>query len=256
MSEEGKPPKATEGLGKEEPSSISVSASASSTSASTVASAVALATSASLQQVSIPKRPELEPEFLRLLSIRRRLRKNAPDFVRQESWRYARLKENWRRPRGKTSRVRLEEGGWPRRVKVGYGKPKLVRGLHPSGFQEVLVSRPKDLEGIDPHKQAIRISHTVGLRKRLKILEMAQGLGIRVLNPGPTSAPIVPPSEAEVKEGTKEKGKKPEVEKERAMGKGEGSKDNKKGSQRDEAYQEEAKEALEPSPSIEGRGNP
>jgi|GEM_PF-778850 large subunit ribosomal protein L32e len=160
-----------------------------------------------LQEASIPRHPDLEPEVLRLLSIRRRLREEKPTFVRQESWRYRRLKENWRRPRGKTSRVRLEEGGWPPRVKVGYGKPRLVRGLHPSGFQEILVSSPKDLEGLDPKRQAIRIAHTVGLRKRLKILEMAQKLGLRVFNPGPSPTPVAQPSEAGVKEEEKE-GKK------------------------------------------------
>ena len=107
-----------------------------------------------------------------------------PHFVREESWRYARVKESWRSPRGKTSRVRRSKKGWPPVVKIGYSRPQATRGGHPSGLVEVMVWRPDDLAHIDPKTQAARIAHTVGERKRVMILDQAKKATIIVLNPG------------------------------------------------------------------------
>ena len=67
-------------------------------------------------------------------------------------------------------------------ARVGYGKIASVRTLHPSGFREVLVHRPEDLDGIDTTVQAARVGGTVGGRKRALIHERADELGSRVLN--------------------------------------------------------------------------
>jgi large subunit ribosomal protein L32e len=107
-----------------------------------------------------------------------------PRFVREESWRYKRVKESWRSPRGKTSRVRRSKKGWPPVVKIGYARPRATRGIHPSGFREVLVWRPQDLENLDSKTQVARIAHTVGENKRIQILEQAKKMNIRILNPG------------------------------------------------------------------------
>ncbi len=68
-------------------------------------------------------------------------------------------------------------------MQVGYGSPKAVRGLHPSGFEEVMVRNPDDLQPIDPSYQAARIARTVGVRKRLMIEEVAKSREIKILNP-------------------------------------------------------------------------
>ena len=120
----------------------------------------------------------------RLLRLRRRIASKRPRFRRQESWRYVRIKENWRRPRGIDSKMRLKKKGWPPSPSVGYRGPKAVRGLHPSGYEEVLVYNVGDLAAIDPETQAIRIAGAVGARKRAQILEEAERRGIKVLNPG------------------------------------------------------------------------
>ncbi len=106
-----------------------------------------------------------------------------PRFVREESWRYKRVKEAWRAPRGKTSRVRRSKKGWPAVVKIGYSKPKATRGLHPSGLREVIVWRVEDLEGLDPKLHVGRIAHTVGERKRVQIVDEAKKANVRILNP-------------------------------------------------------------------------
>ncbi|HID04861.1 MAG TPA: 50S ribosomal protein L32e [Candidatus Caldiarchaeum subterraneum] len=116
-------------------------------------------------------------------------RRKKPEFRRQESWRYVRLKPNWRRPRGKDSKMRLQVRGAPPLVKIGYGSPRKYRGLHPSGYREVLVHRPEDLEGINPDTEAARIAGGVGRLKRMKIMEAALERGIKVLNPLPGFQP-------------------------------------------------------------------
>jgi len=120
----------------------------------------------------------------RLLNLRTRLKKRKPDFVRQESWRYKRVKSSWRRPKGKDSKMRLEIGGWPKSVKIGYRSPRKIRGFHPSGLKELIVHRPEELDSVNPAEFAVRIAHGVGSRKRIKILDKAEELDIKVLNPG------------------------------------------------------------------------
>lgn len=116
------------------------------------------------------------------LAIRERVKKSKPKFVRQESWRYVRLKENWRRPRGLDNKMRRKIKGWPPTANVGYRGPKAARGLHPSGYEEVLVYNVKDLKGIDPKTQAARIAHAVGKRKRTNIIVEAKKRKITILN--------------------------------------------------------------------------
>ena len=116
------------------------------------------------------------------LKLRERAKRKKPEFARPESWRYMRLKENWRRPRGLDNKVRKSFSGWPPLVKAGYRGPKVARGLHPSGYREVLVSNAEDFREIDPKTQAIRIAHTVGKRKRAKIITEARKRKLTILN--------------------------------------------------------------------------
>ncbi|HEW93679.1 MAG TPA: 50S ribosomal protein L32e [Thermoprotei archaeon] len=128
------------------------------------------------------RKPELSELETKMLELRKVMKKREPDFIRQESWRYVRVKESWRRPRGIDSKMRLKKKGRPPIPNIGYRVPKIVRGRHPSGFIEVLVHNVKELEDIDPKRYAIRIASTVGRRKRIEIIKMADKLGIKVLN--------------------------------------------------------------------------
>ncbi len=131
------------------------------------------------------KKPVLTEDEVRLFKLKYGvIRKKLPRFIRQESWRYVRIKENWRRPRGKDSKMRLKKKGYPLSPRIGYRTPKLIRGRHPSGFEEILVYNVKDIEAkvSDPSRQAIRIAGAVGRRKRMEIIKYADEHGIRVLN--------------------------------------------------------------------------
>jgi large subunit ribosomal protein L32e len=91
--------------------------------------------------------------------------------------------------------MREKLAGRPSSVSIGYSSPRAVRGLHPSGLEEVLIYRPEDLAEVNPERQAVRIAHTVGARKRAEILEKAKELKITVLNPQGVKA--IEPKESE-----------------------------------------------------------
>ncbi len=133
------------------------------------------------EEERIPKPRKTSREMSRKLTLREALKSEKPDFARQESWRYKRVKPSWRRPKGLDSKMRLKKGGWPKSVGVGYRSPRAVRGFHPSGFEEVIVHNVEDLKGVKP-SQAVRIGHTVGGKKRAEIIKMAEGLRIHILN--------------------------------------------------------------------------
>jgi len=110
-------------------------------------------------------------------------KKRKIEFTRPWSFRLKRLKDSWRKPKGLDDKHRLQVSGYKPIVKIGYRNPKVIRGLHPSGYIEKIVHNPEDLEGLDPKKVAIRISHTVSRKKRIEIVKKAMEMGIKILNP-------------------------------------------------------------------------
>ena len=117
------------------------------------------------------------------LRERQRVKNKKPSFRTQESWRYKRVKSNWRKARGIDNKMRRKVKGWPRSPSIGYRGPKDARYLHPSGLVEVLVYNADDVEGIDPKTHALRIAHAVGAKKRIEISARAEEKGLRILNP-------------------------------------------------------------------------
>jgi large subunit ribosomal protein L32e len=117
------------------------------------------------------------------LELRARLKSKKPRFKRQESWRYKRVSEIWRKPNGIDSKMRIRKKGWPKLVEVGYRGPKKARNIHPSGYEDILVRNVDDLAQVNSETQAIRIAHTVGMKKRAEILSRASERHIHVLNP-------------------------------------------------------------------------
>ena len=94
-----------------------------------------------------------------------------------------RLEGGWRRPKTRTNKVRRKLKGKKPMPSQGYGTPKSLKHKHPSGLTEVIVSNPKELENIKKDEQCVRISGSVGSKKRMEIIKRASELGIKVLNP-------------------------------------------------------------------------
>ncbi len=132
----------------------------------------------------------------RALALREHHKAKKPHFRREESWRYKRVSQIWRKPDGVDSKMRKHKKGWPKSVEVGYRGPKMARGLHPSGYIEVKVRTIDDLSEVDPETQAIRIAHTVGMKKRAEISIKAGEKGIHILNPLPEIKPEAAEEEA------------------------------------------------------------
>ncbi len=129
------------------------------------------------------QKPVLDEETKANLATRAAQMKKQPKFRRQEWFRYYRLsRTGWRKPKGLQSKQRLNMKYRTPMARVGYGKISSVRGLHSSGFEDILVNNPNDLDGLDPERQAVRVSASVGNRKRAKIHDRADDLGLRVLN--------------------------------------------------------------------------
>ena len=128
-------------------------------------------------------KPVLDEETQEALALRAAQKKKTPSFRRTEWFRYKRLsRSGWRAPHGMDSKQRRNDKDRGSLVRVGHGKVAAARGLHPSGFQEIMVHNPNDLESIDPETQAARVGRTVGGRKRENIHARADELGIRILN--------------------------------------------------------------------------
>ncbi|MGP8321076.1 MAG: 50S ribosomal protein L32e [Methanosarcinaceae archaeon] len=125
----------------------------------------------------------MDEESRRLFKVRKVQKAKKPDFKRADSHKKKRLDSNWRRPRGLQGKQRKHIKAKGALAQVGYGSPVAVKGLHPSGYADILVNNLNDIGDIDASIEAIRIARTVGARKKAIIEEKAAELGLKVLNP-------------------------------------------------------------------------
>lgn len=129
------------------------------------------------------QKPVLSEELKAALALRAAQKKATPSFRRTEWFRYKRLsRSGWRKPHGMDNKQRRNFKYRGSLVRIGHGKVNAASGLHPSGFEEVMVHNTRDLDQIDAETQAARVGSTVGGRKRESIHARADELGIRVLN--------------------------------------------------------------------------
>ncbi|MFA5346805.1 MAG: 50S ribosomal protein L32e [Methanoregula sp.] len=156
-------------------------------------------------------------EIKRLIQVR--VDKGAV-FKRDGYGKKRQLSDSWRKPRGQHNKQREQKKAKGALPKPGFGSPIAVRGMHPSGFFEVLICSVKELEGIDPKTHAVRIGATVGDRTRVSLQEKALGAGFKVLNARAVKTEAKQEKIREpVKEAKKDAGKKKKEEKKPAKSK-------------------------------------
>ncbi len=116
------------------------------------------------------------------LELRKLKKSKKPVFLKQDAHKKAKLKNNWRQPKGRQSKMRLKKKGYRKQPSVGYSSPRLVRGLNPQGLREVHVFNLEDLSKVQPG-DGIVIGSTVGVRKKLEILKKVKELkDLNVIN--------------------------------------------------------------------------
>jgi large subunit ribosomal protein L32e len=116
------------------------------------------------------------------LELRKKIKSKKPTFVVKESKFSARVKSRWRFPRGKHSKTRQMHRGRANLVSTGYGSPNLVKGLHSSGLEMVLIGNEKSLLLLNPKTQGAIISSTVSMKNKLKLLKSAEENKIEIVN--------------------------------------------------------------------------
>ncbi len=116
---------------------------------------------------------------LRLIRSKRRVR-----FLRHQWWKFRKFLNDlkWRRPKGIDNPMRLRCKGLPQRPSPGFGAPKEIRGLHPSGLKPVVIHNVKELEKLNPTEAIVYVGRTVGRRKKAEIVSKARELGVVVAN--------------------------------------------------------------------------
>ncbi len=119
----------------------------------------------------------------KLLDVRKVIKSKKPSFTRQDSYRYLKLGTAWRGRKGRHNKFRMHRRGHTNPT-PSYGSPVKVRGFHACGKKEVMICKVSDLETINKVDEVARIAATVGLKKRIDIVNTANKLNVRILNPG------------------------------------------------------------------------
>ncbi|MBR9692408.1 hypothetical protein GOV07_00575 [Candidatus Woesearchaeota archaeon] len=108
------------------------------------------------------------------------MEKTKPSFRKHDSHKRLKLSANWRKPRGRQSKVRLHKRGYQRGPAAGFGNAKAVFGLV-KGLTPVRVSTPAEIEPLDAKKHGVIIASTVGGRKREAIITAAKAKNLTFL---------------------------------------------------------------------------
>ena len=116
----------------------------------------------------------------KMLKVRLRQKSKKPEFNRHDSHKKKRLGTSWRKPRGIHNKLGAQVSAKGKLVRPGFGSPRAVKGFHPSGFREILVRNMADLQKAEGY--AVRISSTLGRKKRTEVEAKAVEMNLKILN--------------------------------------------------------------------------
>ncbi|XP_029657196.1 60S ribosomal protein L32-like [Octopus sinensis] len=112
------------------------------------------------------------------------IKKRTKKFVRHQSDRFARVKKNWRKPKGIDNVVRQRCKGTRRTPKIGYGSNKRTKKMLPNGLRKFRINTIKDVDILLMNNGRFcgEIAGTISSRKRKAIVERADQLGVYITN--------------------------------------------------------------------------
>ena len=185
------------------------------------------------------EKKKMENKISKLVEHRRLIKKRKPKFIRQDFHKISSLgkgrkkKQKWRCAKGRHSKVRQSHKGRRAMPTIGYRSPKLVRGMI-EGKKPIFVHNVHDLKKIG--KENIGIVASVGLRKKIEILNKAKELKIHILNLNEKSI------DEQIKK--REEEKKLEKKKEESKKKVEVAKDQEKIKEKEREHEEAEEKKL------------
>lgn len=116
-----------------------------------------------------------------LLELRKGIKKKKPTFLRRNNKIKKRLSKNWRKPKGLHNKMRLNKKGYAKPLRHGYGSPKEVKDLdYKTGLMPVIVHNKNELLALTKEQGAL-ISSTVGAKKKLELIKVAEEKNIKIL---------------------------------------------------------------------------
>ncbi|MBS3171190.1 50S ribosomal protein L32e [Candidatus Woesearchaeota archaeon] len=116
-----------------------------------------------------------------LLELRKKIKENKPEFIRQEYPARKKLEKIWRKPKGIHSKMREKKLGKRKQPSVGYKSPRMVRGLSREGLIPILVYTLNDLVKVTKNNIVI-IGKNVGNKKRIELLKKIKEKGFKIQN--------------------------------------------------------------------------
>ena len=117
-----------------------------------------------------------------LLETRNKLKAKKPTFIRHDAHKKLRVGTGWRKPTGRQNKMRLHRKGYARSRSTGFGSPIAVKGLSRNGLVQVIIHNKKDFEGLNPSKDGIIFSRTLGARKKTELIAHAQEKKFTILS--------------------------------------------------------------------------
>ncbi|KAL0487070.1 ribosomal protein L32 [Acrasis kona] len=110
--------------------------------------------------------------------------KRTKPFKRFQAHQFKRIQTTWRRPKGIDNPLRRHYRGRGPMPSIGFGTDKRTRYHDKNGFIRYVVNNSQELEVLlmHNHKYQAVIGQSVGARKRIKLLERARELDIKVVN--------------------------------------------------------------------------
>ena len=76
-----------------------------------------------------------------LLELRNKIKAKKPRFIRHDAHKKKRVSLNWRRPRGRQSKMRLHKKGYARGRSTGFGSPNQIRNLSRQGLTQNIIRK-------------------------------------------------------------------------------------------------------------------